>query len=154
MIMLTYDNIYSWDGWGGKLRLGNGKCRLRIFDLRKDQTAKGVSFLKPIIVVITDVPESKMTIRSCTSHIATCVANEFNIDPSRMLWIEYYPQTIYGQQGERVIPERLEAVEFEWLEDKAIKPKWRPLKSPLLDAVKQLISQKNPISDQESTMDL
>jgi hypothetical protein len=154
MIMLTYDNVYSWDGWGGKLRLGNGKCRLRIFDLRKDETARGVSFLKPIIVVITDIPESKMTIRSCTSHIATCVANEFNIDPSRMLWIEYYPQTIYGQQGERVIPERLEAVEFEWLEDKAIKPKWRPLKSPLLDAVKQLISQKNPISDQESTMDL
>jgi hypothetical protein len=71
-----------------------------------------------------------------------------------MLWIEYYPQTTYGQLGERVIPERLEAVEFEWLEDKAIKPKWRPLKSPLLDAVKQLISQKNPISDQESTMDL
>ncbi len=55
MIMLTYDNVYSWDGWGGKLRLGNGKCRLRIFDLRKDQKAHGVSFLKPVIVVITDV---------------------------------------------------------------------------------------------------
>jgi hypothetical protein len=154
MIMLTYDNIYSWDGWGGKLRLGNGKCWLRIFDLRKDQTAKGVSFLKPVIVVITDVPESKMTIRSCTSHIATCVANEFNIDPSRMLWIEYYPQTIYGQQGERVIPERLEAVEFEWQEDKAIKPKWRPLKPPLLGAVKHLISQKDPSAAREFTTDL
>ena len=152
--MLTYDNVYSWDGWGGKLRLGNGKCRLRIFDLRKDQTAKGVSFLKPIIVVITDVPESKMTIRSCTSHIATCVTNDFNIDPSRMLWIEYYPQTTYGQQGERVIPERLEAVEFEWQEDKAIKPKWRPLKPPLLEAVKHLISQKDPNSDPESTTEL
>jgi len=146
MIMLTYDNVYSWDGWGGKLRLGNGKCRLRIFDLRKDQTANGVSFLKPIIVVITDVPESKMTIRSCTGHIATCVTNDFDIDPSRMLWIEYYPQTTYGQQGERVIPERLEAVEFEWQEDKAIKPKWRPLKPPLLEAVKQLIDQKDSYS--------
>jgi hypothetical protein len=143
MIMLTYDNVYSWDGWGGKLRLGNGKCRLRIFDLRKDQTAKGVSFLKPIIVVITDVPESKMTIRSCTGHIATCVTNDFKIDPSRMLWIEYYPQTTYGQQGERVIPERMEAVEFEWQEGKAIKPKWRPLAPPLLEAVKHLISQKD-----------
>ncbi|MCX5882649.1 MAG: hypothetical protein NTU74_12885, partial [Deltaproteobacteria bacterium] len=111
----------------------------------------GVSFLKPIIVVITDVPESKMTIRSCTSHIATCVTNDFNIDPSRMLWIEYYPQTTYGQQGERVIPERLEAVEFEWLEDKAIKPKWRPLTSPLLEAVKQLISQKDTNSSPAST---
>ena len=141
--MLTYDNVYSWDGWGGKLRLGNGKCRLRIFDLRKDETAKGVSFLKPIIVVITDVPESKMTIRSCTSHIATCVTNDFNIDPSRMLWIEYYPQTNYGQEGERVIPERIEAVEFEWRKDNAIRPKWRPLQPPLLETVKNLISQKD-----------
>ncbi len=141
--MLTYDNVYSWAGWGGKLRLGNGKCRLRIFDLRKDETAKGVSFLKPIIVVITDVPDGKMTIRSCTSHIATCVANDFNIDPSRMLWIEYYPQTTYGQEGERVISERLEAVEFEWRNDKAIRPKWRPLQPQLLEAVKNLISQKD-----------
>ena len=149
--MLTHDNVYSWDGWGGKLRLGNGKCRLRIFDLRKDETARGVSFLKPIIVVITDIPGSKMTIRSCTSHIATCVTNDFNIDPSRMLWIEYYPQTTYGQQGERVIPERLEAVEFEWLEDKAIKPTWRPLKPPLLEAVKHLISLEDSNSDPAST---
>ena len=141
--MLTYDNVYSWAGWGGKLRLGNGKCRLRIFDLRKDETAKGVSFLKPIIVVITDVPDGKMTIRSCTSHIATCVANDFNIDPSRMLWIEYYPQTTYGQEGERVISERLEAVEFEWRNDKAIRPKWRPLQPQLLEAVKNLVSQKD-----------
>lgn len=141
--MLTYDNVYSWAGWGGKLRLGNGKCRLRIFDLRKDETAKGVSFLKPIIVVITDVPDSKMSIRSCTSHIATCVTNDFNIDPSRMLWIEYYPQTTYGQEGERVISERLEAVEFEWRNDKAIRPKWRPLKPQLLETVKNLISQKD-----------
>lgn len=141
--MLTYDNVYSWAGWGGKLRLGNGKCRLRIFDLRKDETAKRVSFLKPIIVVITDVPDGKMSIRSCTSHIATCVANDFNIDPSRMLWIEYYPQTTYGQEGEHVISERLEAVEFEWRNDKAIRPKWRPLQPQLLEAVKNLISQKD-----------
>ena len=141
--MLTYDNVYSWAGWGGKLRLGNGKCRLRIFDLRKDETAKGISFLKPIIVVITDVPDSKMSIRSCTIHIATCVINDFNIDPSRMLWIEYYPQTTYGQEGERVISERLEAVEFEWRSDKAIRPKWRPLQPQLLEAVKELISQKD-----------
>jgi hypothetical protein len=137
--MLTYDNIYSWEGWGGKLRLGSGKCRLRIFDLRKDQTTKGISFLKPIIVVVTDVMDSKLTVRSCSGHIATCVTNEFSIDPSRMLWVEYYPLTTYGQQGEKLIPERLEAVEFEWQEDKAIKPRWRPLQPPLLEAVKQLI---------------
>ena len=137
--MQTFDNIYSWEGWGGKLRLGSGQCRLRIFDLRKDDTTKGISFLKPIIVVVTDVPDSKLSMRSCAGHIATCVTGEFDIDPSRMLWVEYYPQTVYGQHGEKSIPERLEAVEFEWQEDKAIKPRWRPLKSPLLEAVKELI---------------
>jgi hypothetical protein len=137
--MLIYDNIYDWEGWGGKLRLGSGKCRLRIFDLRKDTTPKGISILKPIIVVVTDVADTKLTVRSCAGHIATCVTNEFDIDPSRMVWIEYYPEMIYGQQGEKSIPERLEAVEFEWQEDKAIKPRWRPLMSPLLEAVRQLI---------------
>jgi hypothetical protein len=137
--MLIYDNIYDWEGWGGKLRLGSGKCRLRIFDLRKDITPKGISILKPIIVVVTDVADTKLTVRSCAGHIATCVTNEFDIDPSRMVWIEYYPEMIYGQQGEKSIPERLEAVEFEWQEDKAIKPRWRSLVSPLLEAVKQLI---------------
>ena len=33
--MLIYDDIYSWEGWGGMLRLASGKCRLRIFDLKK-----------------------------------------------------------------------------------------------------------------------
>lgn len=140
--MLIYDNIYSWEGWGGKLRLGHGKCRLRIYDLRKGHTPKGISIMKPIIVVVTDVPDSKMTMRSCAGHIATCVTNEFDIDPARMVWIEYYPETIYGQQGEKSIPERLESVEFEWQENKAIKPKWRPLMSPLLESVKLMIDEE------------
>ncbi len=138
--MLIYDDIYSWDGWGGKLRLGSGKCRMKIFDLRKDGAVRGVSFIKPIIVVITDVPESKMTIRSCTSHIATCAVQDFKIDPSRMLWIEYYPETAYGVGQVHVIAEKLEAVDFEWREEKAIRPRWRTLKSPLLEAVKDLMA--------------
>ena len=138
-VMLIYDDIYSWDGWGGKLRLGSGQCRMRIFDLRKDETVRGVSFLKPVIVVISDVPESKMTIRSCTSHIATCVVHDFKLDPSRMLWVEYYPETTYGAGQEHIIPEKLDAVDFEWREEKAINPKWRSLQPPLLDAVKAMI---------------
>ena len=138
--MRIYDNIYFWKGWGGKLQLGSGKCHLQIFDLRKDKSAHGISFIKPIIAVITDVPESKMSIRSCTSHIATCVVNDFNIDSSRMMWIEYYPQTSYGLQKEKAIPERVEMVEFEWLENKAIRPKWRILPPLLLKAVQKLMN--------------
>jgi hypothetical protein len=145
--MLIYDDIYSWEGWGGKLKLGSGKCRLRIFDLRKDQSIKGISFIKPIIAVLTDIPDSKMTVRSCTSHIATCVSYDFNIDHTRMLWIEYYPKTIYGSQGDRVIPERVDSVEFIWQENKAIKPAWRTLQSPMADIIRQLIIQSDSDKD-------
>lgn len=136
--MLVYDQIYIWKGWGGKLRLGSGKCRLRIYDLKKDNM-KELTYLRPIIVVVTDVPESKMSIRSCAGHIATMVVKDFNIDHNRMLWIEYYPERAYGSLKMHVIQESYEAVEFAWHKDKAIEPKWRVLKPPMLDIVKKLI---------------
>jgi len=136
--MLIYDDIYHWKGWGGKLRLGSGKCRLRIYDLNKTRS-KDLAHLRPIIVVITDIPESNMSIRSCASHIATLVAAEFNIDPHRMLWVEYYPEITYGTPKAHVIPERFEAVEFTWHEDKAIKPVWRNLQPAIQNTVKKLI---------------
>lgn len=135
--MLIHDDIFSWSGWGGRLKLGSGRCRLRIYDL-KEGDKKGLMHLRSIIVVISDVPGSNMSVKSCTSHIATLVAKEFNIDPHRMLWIEYYPENRYGVDEIKVIPERFDAVEFTWHEDKAIKPKWRALKPPLLDQIKKL----------------
>jgi hypothetical protein len=137
--MLIHDDIFSWSGWGGRLKLGSGRCRLRIYDL-KEGDKKGLMHLRSIIVVISDVPGSNMSVKSCTSHIATLVAKEFNIDPHRMLWIEYYPENRYGADEIKVIPERFDAVEFTWHEDNAIQPKWRALKTPLLDEIKKLVN--------------
>ena len=134
--MLIHDDIFSWEGFGGKLRLGSGKCRLRIFDLTK-RGKKGLSHLRPIIVVVSDIPESRMSVRSCAGHIATSVAQAFNIDPHRMVFVEYYPSVTYGQKNDHHISERYDAVEFVWHGDKAMHPKWRALKSPLLDVVKK-----------------
>lgn len=139
--MLVRDIIYSWKGWGGKLRLGSGMCRLRIYDLSKGDS-KGIAHLRPIIAVVSDVPESKMSIRSCAGHIATMVSRDFHIDAHRMLWIEHYPVKTYGEKNERVIPESFEAVDFEWHEDNAIKPKWRTLKPPLLDEIANMVKDK------------
>jgi hypothetical protein len=136
--MLIHDDIFAWSGWGGKLSLGSGKCRLRIFDLKKGKT-KGPTPIRHIIVLVSDVPDTKMSVKSCTSHIATQVAREFNIDPHRMLWVEYYPGSTYGVDNEHVIAERFEAVEFTWHDDNAIKPKWRDLQQPLLDEIKKLV---------------
>ena len=136
--MLIYDNIYTWEGWGGALRLGSGKCRLRIYDLEKSDSGS-LTHLRPLIVLVSDVPESNMSVRSCAGHIATGVTKAFNIDPQRMLFVEYYPPTVYGEHKEHIISERYDAVEFIWHDDKAIQPKWRDLKPPMLDIVKQLV---------------
>jgi hypothetical protein len=136
--MLIHDSIYSWEGWGGKLRLASGKCRLRIYNRSKGESSS-IAFLKPYIVVVSDLPDSKMTIRSCAGHIATKVTQEFNIDPDRMMWIEFYPKVTYGASGERTIPEQYVAVDFMWYKDKAINPRWRQLKSPILDIIKSLV---------------
>jgi hypothetical protein len=136
--MLIYDDIYSWEGWGGALRLASGKCRLRIFD-QKGKNGSGLAHLRPIIVIASDVPGSPMSVRSCCGHIATCVTREFNIKPHRMMFIEYYPQTEYGEKREHIIEEKYDLVEFNWLDEGAIEPKWRTLKPPLLDAIKDLV---------------
>ena len=133
--MLIHDDIFSWEGFGGELRLGSGKCRLQIFDLTAGGI-KGLAHLKPIIVVVSDIPESKMSVKSCASHIATTLTQKFDIDPQRMLFLEYYPRVTYGSQNEREIPERYDAVDFVWHGEKAMHPKWRMLRPPMLDVVK------------------
>ncbi len=136
--MLIYDDIYYWKGWGGKLGLASGSCRLRIYDQRKEMS-QDLALIRPFIVIVSDIPGNKMSIRSCAGHIATMVTKEFAISPQRMLWIEYYPKLEYGKKNARTIPERYDSVEFTWKRDKAIQPKWRPLRPPILDEVKKLM---------------
>jgi len=128
---------------GCKLALASGTCRLRIFNQKRD-VSKDIVLLRPVIVIVSDVPGNEMSGRSCAGHIATTVTKEFRINPQRMLWIEYYPPTEYGKKVVHTMPERYDSVEFTWKEGKAIEPKWRPLKPPILDEVKTLIKTKRP----------
>lgn len=143
--MLIHDDIFSWEGFGGMLDLASGSCRLRIFDLSKDKDGK-IMHIKPIVVVVSDLPAGesgfkKVSVRSCTSHIASCVVRDFNIDPHRMTYLEYYPPSRYGDQEQHHIPEKFDAVDFDWHDHKALHPKWRPLRPPLLDAILQMVRQ-------------
>ena len=142
--MLIFDDIYTWEGWGGTLKLASGKCRLRIYDRSKGSRG-AVSFLRPFIVVITDVVDSKMSVRSCGAHIATKVTREFNIDPDRMLWIEYYPQVTYGAHKEHTIMEHFVAVDFSWYDGKALSPRLRQLNPPLVKVIKEIMQKENPL---------
>jgi hypothetical protein len=136
--MLIYNDIFSWEGFGGRLRLGSGKCRLRIYDLDKGESS-GLTYLKPFIIIASDLEDSPMSVRSCAGHVATRVTQTFRIAPHRMIFIEYYPPRTYGEQNEHLIPERYEMVEFSWHQDNALHPRWRPLTPPLLNVVQKLM---------------
>jgi hypothetical protein len=141
--MLIHDDVFYWEGFGGLLELASGKCRLRIFDLTKtDKT--NVMHIKPIVVVVSDLPGDEarfrsMSVRSCASHIATCVVREFGIDPHRMVYVEYYPPSTYGDKQQHHILAKFDVVDFLWHGRKALHPKWRMLSPPLLDVVTGLI---------------
>ena len=144
MTIIRYDDIFTWEGWGGKLKLTSGRCHLRIYDLKKSDK-QGPIFLKPIIVVVSDLPESYetlgvMSIRSCAGHIATQVTRQFRISPERMLYVEHHPKKIYGQPRVRTVPERYEAVDFKWKDEKAFAINWRALDPRLRDQVEDLIN--------------
>jgi hypothetical protein len=140
--MLIYDGIYSWEGFGGKLKLSSGCCRLRIYD-RAGDAGRGLAPLHSMIVIVADVPESRMSARSCAGHIATCVARDFKIDPQRMLYLEYVPASEYGEHKEHLIPEHYEVVDFNWTAGGAIQPKWRTLQPPLVDVIKRMVRKED-----------
>ena len=146
--MIIYNDIFSWEGFGGKFQLAAGRCRLRIFDLTKSEN-RNVTPLKPIIIIASDLPDNapklkKISIRSCASHIATLVVERFDIDPQRMIYIEYYPPSVYGDRNQFAIAAKYDTVDFVWHDLKALHPKWRPLTTPLLLVVKDLIDQSEP----------
>ena len=134
--MLIYDDIFTWTGWGIKTRRSNGRCRLRIYDLRQ----KNLVQLRPFMVVLEDVDDSDMSVMSWAGHIATRVAREFDLDPLRTLWIQHFPACTYGKDNLQTIPEKYELIEFTWYAAKALQPRGRPLGPDLSETVnKQLV---------------
>lgn len=141
--MLIHDDILTWKGFGGLLDLASGRCRLRIFDLNQSNAGK-VTHMKPMVVVASDLPDErpafkKVSVRSCNSHIATCVVEQFHIEPHRMIFVEYYPASTYGDRNQHHIPAKYVAVDFVWYSDKALHPKWRTLESHLVELISPFI---------------
>ena len=147
--MLIFDDIFEWEGWGGKLKLARGRCRLRIFDLNQGPSADLVH-MRPIVVVASDLPRDTMmmgevSVRSASSHIATVVCRRFGIEPQRMQFVEYTPAETYGKQGEYMIQAGFDAVAFTWKDNLALFPRSQPLGPPLLEIVRDLLSRcENP----------
>jgi len=133
--LVVYDDIFEWEGWGGRLKLAKGRCRLRIYDLNRSDH-KDVLHIRPMIVVASDLPREGMmkgevSVRSAAGHIATVVSRKFNIDPQRMQFVEYTPSEVYGKKNEYVIAAAYDAVEFTWQDGLALFPRMIPISESL-----------------------
>jgi len=142
---ILHNGIFYWDGFGGKMKLASGNCLLRLVHLKNDPD---IPVARPYIIITEDLlPEDpalknkKLSMRSCVAHIATCVTQQFSINPKRMLWLEYYPESIYGIHNEKYIPEQYDVVSFTWDDHKAFHPQFRSLKHPVLEQVKGIHQQ-------------
>jgi hypothetical protein len=141
--MRIHDGIFSWEGFGGVFQLAAGRCQLWIFDLSLGPDSN-VALMKPYLVVVSDLPgkgsqNRKMSVRSCAGHVATQVTEKFHIDHHRMVYVEYYPPSVYGDRNQHTIPAKYEAADFVWHDGKALHPKWRPLEAPLQKILMELI---------------
>ncbi len=148
--MIVYDDIFEWEGWGGQLKLANGRCWLRILDLNRSEHAS-VLHLRSIVVVASDLPREGMlkgevSVRSAAGHIATVVSRKFKIDPMRMQFVEYTPRETYGKNNEYVIAAAYDAVEFTWQEGLALFPRIKPL-DKTLTAILQEWMDNHPVNE-------
>lgn len=135
---ILYNGVFEWEGFGGRLQLAAGRCHLWLFD-RGRENARHLSHLRRYVAVAADSPESRLSVKSCVSHIATRVSQRFQIEPQRMLFVEYYPEKTYGPDNAKVIPERFDKVDFTWYEGKAMHPKWQRPEPAQLEAVRELM---------------
>ena len=154
MTMLIFDDIFSWQGFGGVFQLAAGKCRLRIFDLMKNDH-NNVMLLKPLVVVVSDLPDGgskykSISVRSCAGHIATSVIDRFDLDPHRMIYVEYYPASSYGDRNQHLMQAKYEMVDFVWHDRKALHPKWRPLPEAQAKSISELIAVTETISETDN----
>jgi hypothetical protein len=136
--MIIYNDIFSWEGLSRKFGLAVGKIRLRIFDLNAGGPGD-VLYLRPIIVVVSDVPGEKVSVKGWAGPLASYITRAFSINYQRMIWVEYYPAVEYGQRKIKHIQEKFEVVEFTWDGGQAVQPRWRNLTPPLLDRVRELV---------------
>jgi len=141
--LIVYDDIFEWEGWGGRLKLANGRCRLRIYDLNR-LGQKEVLHLRPMVVVASDLPREGMmkgevSVRSAAGHIATVVSRKFSIHPARMQFVEFTPRETYGKNNEYIIAPAFDAVEFTWQDGLALFPRIKPLDPALIAILKEWI---------------
>jgi hypothetical protein len=136
--MIIYDGIYrmpdeTTQGFQPRSQWAYA-WQVRIINLNLSQTT--VEHLRSRIVVVNQTG-SKTCLTSCTESIGKKISRDFDLDVSRVLWVEHFPNN-----------------QKQWLVA-AFKPKssfgpdftyhiqWRPIRPNEIDLIKPFISEIN-----------
>lgn len=105
--MIIFNGKYSWDG---KKRSASapvtwwpGSYNIRIIDL--NVMMPGVHHIKPYVCIFSDTGNG-FSVRNTFQHLAVAIAGEFGLDPTRVLWIEHFPE----RKSDRMDAATIEAV--------------------------------------------
>ena len=58
-------------------------------------------------MISEDAENPGMSVTNASEDIATQIVRAFNLDPTRICWIEHYPQETWRAHGREEIPMRL-----------------------------------------------
>ena len=87
--MIIFDGKYDWDGKkrGDKFPViwWPGSYRIKIIDLQA--LSPGVIHIKPYLCLFSGI-DSEYNIKTRFERFAVQVADEFNLDPEKILWVE------------------------------------------------------------------
>ena len=144
MSITLYNGPFEWENDAPGIHHQRWQCHLHVFNL--DQVPElDFKLIRPIAVVATMISENDQpgntSIRSFAHHIATKACADFDLDPTRILFVEYVAPREFGRVERRHLPARFFAGDFRWHNGRAMYPHWQELEDPLKTTIQQLLDQ-------------
>ena len=135
--MIIYNGKYNWSGKKKKtfrpITWWPGSYLLTIIDTSKGRP--GVYSIKPVIVLLSDTGEG-YSARNHFQNLAKSVCRDFNLDISKVLWIEYHsPPSTGAEHMEVAMLKPLTRIGREII----YSVKWRPVRPNEMEELKNFL---------------
>ena len=132
--MIVYDGIYrlpneSDQGFKPRSQWGYA-WQVRIINL--DLSQPTVEHIRPMIVAVNQTG-SKPCLTSCAESIGKKISRDFNLDISRVLWVEHFPNNLKQWYVAAFKPK------FNFGTDINYHIQWRPIRPKEIDIIKPFI---------------
>ena len=144
MPITLYNGPFEWENDAPGIHHQRWQCHLHVFNL--DQVPDlDFKMTRPMAVVATAIKEhdqpGNKSIRSFAHQILTKACEDFQLDPARVMFVEYVAPREFGRKESRQLPARLFAGDFRWHNGRAMYPHWQELENPLKTTIQQLLDQ-------------